>query len=392
MEAGKQDQYISHKFKAVSVDDFSKIYPFINKFLMEHGEDEQSRNGNTKEVLNFKTEITNPYQRISGCLERDINIFFLIAEAMWIFSGKGDVEYLKQFNSKIADYSDDGVNFHAPYGWRLRKYGITTQKIEDGNKHILNESIDQIQYAVKMLSEDSSDRRVVLSIWNPELDLGVKSKDLPCNDLLMLKVRKGKLHATISNRSNDLHWGLPTNIFQFSFLTEIISLCLGIELGTQTHNSQSLHFYLENNICWDLYTNLTLKNNVVDSLYDETEFKKIDYQFSSSVPTTRLTEISNTIKAIVDGQIFSDYLLSKSTVLCFYKLLLDSYLKYKESNKTDEDKLEAIHWIIQKYNELFFDNPLKNDVCVMALNFFASKMKNQTLVPAEFLTLRIGKY
>ena len=68
-------------------------------------------------------------------------------------------------------------------------------------------------------------------------------KDIPCNDIVMLKIREGKLITTIGNRSNDLHLGLPTNIFQFSFLTELIAGALGVELGTQTHNSQSLHVY-----------------------------------------------------------------------------------------------------------------------------------------------------
>ena len=71
-----------------------------------------------------------------------------------------------------------------------------------------------------------------MSIWNTDFDLGTQTKDIPCNDLVMLKIRNGKMVTTIQNRSNDLHLGLPTNVFQFSFLTEMMAGCLGIELGT----------------------------------------------------------------------------------------------------------------------------------------------------------------
>jgi thymidylate synthase len=225
---------------------FSDFYAELNNYIINQGDYVESRNGDTREILDFKTTLTNPYKRLVGVAKRDVNVFFLMAEAMWIFSGRCDVEFLKPFNSKLSDYSDDGVVYHAPYGWRMRHQGLQSFIPNDSNKHNFSYGTDQIQKNIKILSKDPDSRRVVIEIWNPELDLDKQTKDLPCNDMVFLKIRKGKLVTTIANRSNDLHWGLTTNIFQFSFLSEMISLCLGVELGRQTHNSQSLHIYLQN--------------------------------------------------------------------------------------------------------------------------------------------------
>ena len=81
---------------------------------------------------------------------------------------------------------------------------------------------------LRVLDENPNTRQAVISIWNPLLDLGVSTKDMPCNDMLMFKIRDKKLITTIQNRSNDLHLGLPTNIFQFSFMPELMSQCLNV--------------------------------------------------------------------------------------------------------------------------------------------------------------------
>ena len=74
------------------------------------------------------------------------------------------------------------------------------------------------------MNADPDLRRSVISLWNPSLDLGNQSKDIPCNTQLVLRVKGKDFHLTVFNRSNDLHWGYIANIFLFSFLGEIISL------------------------------------------------------------------------------------------------------------------------------------------------------------------------
>jgi len=376
---------------SIMTETFSKSYPVINKYLVENGDHVESRNGDTKEILNFKTEIHNPYRRCVGNNGRDINVFFLLAEALWIFRGRKDVEFLAKFNNQMKAYSDDGVNFHAPYGFRMRRYGVSsfdntkpTSPENNGHNHQqMTDGIDQILLAMQMLVDNSESRRVVLSIWNPELDLATISKDLPCNDMLMLKVRNEKLHSTIANRSNDLHWGLPTNVFQFSFVTEIMSNIMSISLGTQTHNSQSLHFYIDNDIAMRMYENMSFTNSKFDDLYDYTEEMRMDMNFSKSDNIEKRLSI---VDDFIDRIIYSlnkgeklpnsdlKSLKNFSEYLYLTYELLWNYLRYKfGSKKTDDDKLKAL----DKLNDLseHYGNP---DIIAMSKNFYVSKMKDNS--------------
>lgn len=371
-------------------DTFSELYPTLNFMFMNDEKIvwEDSRDGLVKERLDFKTIITNPYRRCVGGYDRNINVFFLLAEAMWIFTGRKDVKFLTFFNKRMADFSDDGQVFHAPYGFRLRHWGVRAEdKFLEENLHA-SQGYDQIADAIKIFSANPNTRQVVLQIWNPEFDLGTKTKDTPCNDTIMMKIRNGKLITTIQNRSNDLHWGLPTNVFQFSFLTEMIAGCLGIELGTQTHNSQSLHIYQKNPISERMYKAYLSQRNV-ENKYGElyalgAKERKVDFSFSHEVPGNRLREIDYFLNIIIDNltavaegrevnreeiralEDFSQYLFRAYTYL---KVYLEYKHKIVEGDKVTaaEDALKLISII----DELEWSDW---DVSYLAQNFFYTKL------------------
>jgi len=376
---------ISAEHNSMVSNNFNQGYYELHKYLVNSGEREPSRYGDTIELLNFKTAVLNPYQRCVGGYNRNINIFFLLAEALWIWAGRRDVKFLQIFNSNMGEFSDDGVHFHAPYGWRLRNYGVDSMTaFNDSNKHSMI-GLDQISYAISMLEKNSQDRRVVLGIWNAELDLNKQSKDLPCNDLLMLKVRNGKLHSTIANRSNDLDWGLATNIFQFSFITEIIANTLGVKLGTQTHNSQSLHLYTNNPLTDEIEIN---RNANIGSplLYDNADATPMDFNFEETIhPDTTAFEklkavdwwvnsMISKLLLVVDGNMedteldsFKANLQNFSNYFHMIFCLLEIYIRYKNKQLT---RVGAFSDILQFPSDLHKDS----DNIVLALNFFAKRM------------------
>ena len=380
----------------VKCDTFSAVYPYLNNYLWNQEKFDPSRDGDVKEMLDVKTHITNPYRRCVGGYNRNINIFFLLAEAMWIVMGRRDVEFLSIFNKNMEKYSDDGKVFHAPYGWRMRHWGIRSEDVftTDGDK-----GYDQIIAAIKLLEENPNTRQVVINIWNPNFDLGFKTKDMPCNDILMLKIRDGKLISTIANRSNDLHLGLPTNIFQFSFLTELMSAALNVQLGTQTHNSQSLHVYSWNQSAEIMDIRLQAQRSgkeVVGDMYYQfgAEEMEMDFNFSHEVPGNRFREIEGVISLIIENlcrvangleensdeisliQSFSTYLFSS------YRLLT-IYLKYKAKIAepgVDKDFVRSSCMV--HITEMLNENDEKYDgycgkrwdIGMLALNFFASRI------------------
>jgi len=163
---------------------------------------------------------------------RNKNHFFEFFEALWILAGRSDVAFLTQFNKRMAEYSDNGTIFHAPYGYRLRKA----------------QGFDQIQAVIELLKKDPDTRQAVLQIWDASKDLNrVPTLDTPCNDLLFLKIRNGRLNLSVANRSNDVIWGAyGTNVVQFSMLQEYIAMYLSIPVGRYTQISDSFHVYPDN--------------------------------------------------------------------------------------------------------------------------------------------------
>ena len=208
-----------HLFEGTCAQDLYRRQLFA---ILDYGQDVEVRGLRTRELLNVATIIQQPLRRPHIVPGRYANPYLALSESLHLLAGRNDVASLLPYNKRILEFSDDGETLYGAYGYRIR---------------------DQIPALIERLRRDPNDRRAVLSIWRPE-DLTAEVKDPPCNDMVMFKLRAARLHMTVVNRSNDLHWGLyAVNVYQFSFLQEYIAACLGAGVGTQTHLSNSLHIY-----------------------------------------------------------------------------------------------------------------------------------------------------
>jgi hypothetical protein len=194
------------------------------------------------------TTYAKPREMVLADPLRDANPYFHFFEALWVLAGREDVGFLKFFLPRITEFSDDGIRFHAPYGHRLRHaFGF-----------------DQIEAAIAKLQVDPDSRQVVMSIWSPQLDMQATSRDLPCNDLVMLKIRNGALRMTVCNRSNDVIWGAyGANVVQFSTLLIYMAARIGVEVGSYTQISDSFHVY-EDNPFWCAWNEAERPRTVYD--------------------------------------------------------------------------------------------------------------------------------
>lgn len=176
----------------------------------------------------FITEYERPLERVLFSPARDANPFFHFMEALWILGGRRDVKFLHQYNSQMAQFSDDGKIFHAAYGHRLRQHFDR----------------DQIWQVIYLLRKDPETRRAVMCIWDPDEDLNIQSKDIPCNDMVFFKLREGVLDMTVANRSNDAVLGAyGANAVQFAFLQEFIAAAVNAQVGVYRQVSDSFHLY-----------------------------------------------------------------------------------------------------------------------------------------------------
>lgn len=221
------------KFKTAS-----HALPNILSQLLEHGDEVGSRNGRVLEIMNAQIVLTEPRHREILNVNRKANVFAQIAETMWVLSGRNDIEWLGAYLPRAKDYSDDGETWRGGYGPRIREWGGWPHQNNEGRA-----GIDQLAHVVDTLRADPLSRRAVIAIYDPATDIPA-GKDVPCNDFLQFQNRDGKLHLTVTVRSNDVMWGWSgINAFEWSTLQEIVAHLLGIGMGTLTFNIGSLHLY-----------------------------------------------------------------------------------------------------------------------------------------------------
>ena len=210
----------------------SQALPVILSDLLDYADEVGSRNGRVKELLNPQIVINQPWRREVLCPGRGANVFAQIAETCWVLAGRNDVEWLSAYLPRAADYSDDGETWRSGYGPRIRDW-----------KYQLTGRIDQLQYVIQSLEDDSLSRQAVINIWDPKVDTS-HGKDRACNTQLQFLNRGGKLYLTVTVRSNDVMWGWSgINAFEWSVLQEIVASLLRISVGPLTFNIGSLHLY-----------------------------------------------------------------------------------------------------------------------------------------------------
>ena len=176
------------------------------------------------------TTIFNPEERVLFHEGRDANPIFHLMESLWMLAGRRDVEFLSKFNSRIAQYSDDGRTFNAAYGFRMRQ-GFHR---------------DQLVEVIELLRREPKSRQAVVQLWDAE-DLTRTTLDKACNtSMIFSRSPEGMLDLLVTNRSNDAWFGYAgANAVHFTVIQEFVAAALGWPLGTYSTVTANLHLYTE---------------------------------------------------------------------------------------------------------------------------------------------------
>ncbi len=177
------------------------------------------------------TVYEKPRQRVLWDETRDANPFFHLLESLWMLAGRRDVKPMSDLVGRMADFSDDTVNFHAAYGYRWRSHF----------------GRDQIEEVINQLMYSPGSRRVVMQMWDMSSDLFppvAGAKDLPCNLIIHFQIRNNHLDMSVFNRSNDIIMGAyGANVVHMSVLQEYIANRLGRGVGRYWQISDNFHAY-----------------------------------------------------------------------------------------------------------------------------------------------------
>lgn len=316
------------------------------QLIRNEGEYVGSRGGMTLEVPSpVATTYTHPWERVLISKVRDANPFFHLMEAMWILAGREDVKFLTEFNKRMAEYSDDGRVFNAPYGYRLRT-GVTQNR-------------DQLAEIINILRYDPNSRQAVCQIWDED-DLVRTTKDKACNMSIVFRIRNSKLCMTVYNRSNDIIWGAyGANVVQFSMIQEYVAAHLGLPLGNYTHVSNSYHVYTDGagGAVWDrikdnydgdvnIYDNL-VHNMTYMLLHDMGEFEHDIRQFFNVYDRFGIDELGEL--RYWQSQYFNQLIMP---VFCIYLIHKqhgpEQALKYVYTIQADDWKLACQDWLTNR--------------------------------------------
>lgn len=201
--------------------------------VLRHGELIHPTKGDALEVVGVMLEISNPRARLSRTETRGM-IFSALGELLWYLSGSNEVEFISYYIKKYAPLAEDGRIFGG-YGPRL----LSRSRSEQSWK-----GVNQISNVTKILQANKDSRKAVIQLFD-STDIVVKHKDVPCTCTLQFMLRGGKLHLFTNMRSNDVHLGLPHDVFCFTMIQEIIAASIGAELGSYKHAVGSMHLYVK---------------------------------------------------------------------------------------------------------------------------------------------------
>jgi len=197
--------------------------------LLEFGESVQPRGLPTLELAPAAFVLTDPRRRCVSNRVRGWSLPLALGELCWHLGCRDDVAALEYYAPRWREFVDDTPLV------RGASYGKCAFGADDGRS--------QWHRVLRLLKRDPQSRRAVLSVHATDLVLDPDRKDVSCACTVQFLVRSGRLHAVTHMRSNDVIWGLPYDVFQFTMWQEILAVELGLELGSYHHVAGSLHIY-----------------------------------------------------------------------------------------------------------------------------------------------------
>lgn len=184
--------------------------------------------GETFEIENYQFTLEDPHDRILNLGPRPFRRY-ATGELLWYLSGSDRIEPIEKYAKLWSEIANRDGTVNSAYGQYLFK-----------NVH---GNGNQFNHVKQLLIHNPSTRRAVINIKPINFDHDNHSRDSPCTLSLHYIIRDDKLNATTYMRSNDCIYGLPYDVFAFTFIQEMLASELRLEVGTYCHNTTSLHVY-----------------------------------------------------------------------------------------------------------------------------------------------------
>ena len=213
----------------LSFDNINDLQLYLLEYIKESGDIITTREQKTLEVTSLYLRLNNPLKRCTTLKSRKWSLPFALGELAWHMAGSNKLGFIEYYAKQWKNFSEDGSNIsNSCYG----------------NKIFSNESgISQWEKIIRLFKKDIYTRRGVFDLYTSHDSLEYELKDVSCTCSIQFLYRKNHLDATVYMRSNDIIWGLPNDIFFFTFLQEMLAKELNVSIGVYNHIVGSLHLY-----------------------------------------------------------------------------------------------------------------------------------------------------
>merc|ERR1712072_748013 len=116
-------------------------------------------------------------------------------------------------------------------------------KYVDMHTDYTGQGVDQLAECIKTIKNNPSDRRIIMSAWNPA-DLDQMALP-PCHMFCQFYVANGELSCVLYQRSCDMGLGVPFNIASYALLTHMLAHACDLVPGELIHTMGDAHVYLD---------------------------------------------------------------------------------------------------------------------------------------------------
>lgn len=166
-------------------------------------------------------------------LSKKVNWKVCADEIFWIMQKNSN--NVHELNSKIWNqWADEDGSIGKTYGYQVGKP-------TNADEHYRT----QVEYILKKLAKDPSNRQCVIDMWDPE---EIDEMNLPpCVYSSIWSVIDGRLNCMVVQRSSDYPVGVPFDTTGYAILTYLFARHLGVKPGLLTHVMADSHIY-ENQI------------------------------------------------------------------------------------------------------------------------------------------------
>jgi dihydrofolate reductase / thymidylate synthase len=172
-------------------------------------------------------------------------------ELLWFVSGSTNAKLLQDKNIHIWDGNgsrefldsrglteNEEMDLGPVYGFQWRHFGAEYKTMHDDYK---GQGVDQIATLVKTIKTNPTDRRMIVSAWNPAAFHLMALP--PCHMFAQFYVANGELSCQMYQRSADMGLGVPFNIASYALLTHMVAHVTGLKAGEFVHVIGDAHVY-----------------------------------------------------------------------------------------------------------------------------------------------------